>query len=169
MLRGGIQMLGSDSLETLYVVSAFVLQAILIVHFTFRKWRFETAIRYGFIVYGLSIPFAVGSLLLLLGGKTWLFWLGGLIYLLWAILGYVTEYILKVEWRLPIRWSIFGPYLFLYFGMLMFYWWPLARINKILWYLYAVLFLISTFLNVTSHKRPTEAVKPEGPEKVPGR
>ena len=162
-------MLGSDSLETLYVVSAFVLQAVLIVHFAFRKWRFETAIRYGFIVYGLSIPFAVASFALLLGGKTWPFWLGGLIYLLWAILGYVTEYIRGIEWRSPIRWSIFGPYLFFYFAMLMFYWWPLAMINKILWYLYAVLFLISTLLNITSHRRPPEAVKTEAPEKLPDR
>jgi type IV secretory pathway TrbD component len=42
---------------------------------------------------------------------------------------------------------------FLTYMRAMFYWWPLARIYKPLWYISALLFTASTFLNVTSHKR----------------
>jgi hypothetical protein len=33
----------------------------------------------------------------------------------------------------------------------MFYWWPLGEISKYLWFGAAFLFVISTFLNITSH------------------
>jgi hypothetical protein len=36
----------------------------------------------------------------------------------------------------------------------MFYWWPLALISRPLWYIYAVLFIVSTVLNVSSHQAP---------------
>jgi hypothetical protein len=145
-------MIGSDSLEILFVLTAFLFQIVLIIHFALRKWRFDLAMRHGWIVYALSIPAAAVSILLLLGGMTWSLWLGGFIYLIWAIYGYSVEYIKKIEWRSPIRWSIGGPYVVLYLATVMFYWWPLALINKPLWYGYAVLFIISTLLNVTSHK-----------------
>ncbi len=50
------------------------------------------------------------------------------------------------------RMSIAGPYVFLYLATVMFYWWPLALVSKPLWYVYAFLFMISTILNVTSHR-----------------
>jgi hypothetical protein len=34
----------------------------------------------------------------------------------------------------------------------MFYWWPLARIDRRLWLAYAVLFVASTWLNAISHR-----------------
>jgi len=145
-------MFGLDDLEILFAVSAFLFQIVLILHFALRKWRFHLAMRYGPIVYALSIPAAALSALLLLGGKTWSLWLGGFIYLIWAIFGYAVEYAKGIEWRNPIRWSIFGPYVFLYLATVMFYWWPLGLVSKPLWYVYAVLFIVSTILNVTSHK-----------------
>jgi hypothetical protein len=57
----------------------------------------------------------------------------------------------KIEWRSPVRWSVFGPYITLYLATVMFYWWPLALIEKTWWYIYTVMFIISTFLNITSH------------------
>lgn len=146
-------MFGSDNLETLFVISAFLFQVILIIHFALRKWRFDLALRYGWIVYMLGIPAAAISLFILLGGKSWFLWLSGFIYLIWAIYGYSVEYVRGIQWRSPINWSVLGPYLILYLATVMFYWWPLALIYKPLWYIYAVLFLISTFLNVTSHQR----------------
>ena len=144
-------MRGLDSLEVLFVVSAFLFQIVLIIHFALRKWHFDLAMRYGWIVYALSVPAATVSLLLLLGGKTWSLWLGGFIYLIWATLGYTVEYVKDIRWRSPIRWSIFAPYVFLYLATVMFYWWPLALISRPLWYVYAVLFVMSTILNITSH------------------
>ena len=146
-------MFNINNLELLYAITAILFQIMLIAYFAFRKWRFETAISYGAIVYGLSIPAFIVSIVLLLGNLNWDFWLGGFIYLVWAIFGYVVEYGKKIEWRSPIRWPIFGPYITLYLGTVMFYWWPLANINKSLWYVAAILFVIGTILNVTSHKK----------------
>lgn len=149
-------MFGLDNLEFLFVASAFLFQLVMISHFALRRWHFRLAMRYGPIVYALSIPASVASVLLLLGGKTWSLWIGGLIYLVWATFGYSTEYVRRIEWRNPIRWPVFGPYVFLYLATVMFYWWPLALIKKPLWYAYAVLFIISTILNIASHKRPSD-------------
>ena len=146
-------MSGTDTFETLYVVSAFLFQVILIIHFTLRKWHFDLAMRFGPIVYAVGIPAAAVSILLLLGGKTWSLWIGGFIYLTWGIFGYWVEYVRRIEWRNPIRWPVFGPYIILYLSTVMFYWWPLALIYKPLWYIYAILFITSTILNVTSHKK----------------
>jgi hypothetical protein len=151
-------MFSSDILETVFVVSAFLFQLVLIAHFSLRKWRFDLAMRYGRIVYALSIP-AVGlSTLILLGSLSWSFWLSGFLYLIWAIFGYTVEYVLRIQWRSPARWSILVPYVSLYLATVMFYWWPLALIYKPLWYGYAVLFVISTFLNISSHRRKEEQI-----------
>lgn len=142
-----------DLFDLLFITTSFLFQFILIVHFALRRWNFKFAIRYGWIVYALSIPAAMISAILLLNGKSWGFWLGGFVYLVWAIYGYLVEYKRKIEWRSPIVWPIFGPYITLYLATVMFYWWPLALLNKRAWYVYAVLFVISTILNVTSHKK----------------
>ena len=144
-------MSGLDSLETLFVTTAFLFQLVLIAYFALRRWRFAAAIRYGPSVYALSLAAFAVSLRLLLGGKSWSLWLGGFLYLVWAIFGYTVEYVKKIEWRTPIRWPIFGPYVFMYLATVMFYWFPLALVHKPLWYIYAALFVVSTFLNVTSH------------------
>jgi hypothetical protein len=147
-------MRSADSYEILFILCAILFQVILIIHFSLRKWQFNLAIRYGPFVYALGILAATISILMLMGGMTWHYWMGGFIYLAWGIYGYWIEYVRKIEWRNPIRWSIFGPYITMYLATVMFYWWPLALIYKPLWYIYALLFIISTFLNVSSHKKP---------------
>jgi hypothetical protein len=154
-------MFGSDSFESLFVLTAFLFQVILIIHFALRKWQFDQAMHYGRIVYALSIPAAAVSIIILLGGKSWSFWLGGFIYLIWAGYGYIVEYAKGIEWRSPIRWSIFGPYITLYPATVMFYWWPLALVNKPYWYVYALLFIASTSLNVTSHRSKKQFIPKE--------
>lgn len=148
-----------DIYETLFVGTAFLFQVILIIHFAIRKWRFQSAMRYGSIVYALSLPALALSFLLMLSGKPWSLWLGGFLYFFWAVFGYVVEYQLDIQWRSPIRWPIFGPYIFLYLATIMFYWFPLANIQKPLFYVYAVLYVISTILNLSSH-RASEALHP---------
>jgi hypothetical protein len=147
-------MSSTDTYEILFVLCAITFQLILIIHFSLRKWRFTLAIRYGLIVYSLGVLAAGISTLMLMAGATWHYYMGGFIYLAWGIFGYWSEYVRKIEWRNPIRWSIFGPYITLYLATVMFYWWPLALIYKPMWYIYAVLFIISTYLNVSSHKKP---------------
>jgi len=65
---------------------------------------------------------------------------------------YIIEYVKGIQWRNPIHWPVFGPYVFLYLATIMFYWWPLGLISRPLWYAYAILFVISTVLNITSHR-----------------
>lgn len=155
-------MQGLDNYQIIFLLNAFLVQLILIGHFALRKWKFDLAIRFGRIVYAWSIPAAILSIFLLRRGMDWSLWLGGFIYLVWALYGYAIEYIVRVEWRNSLRWSILIPYVTLYLATVMFYWWPLALIYKPLWYVYAVLFLTSTYLNVTSHKRPAQIRPVEG-------
>jgi hypothetical protein len=154
-------MSGLDTLKILFVISAFLFQMILIIYFALRKWHFDLAMRYGWIIYALSIPAIAISIFILLGGKSWSLWLSGFLFLVWAIYGYSVEYIRGIQWRSPVRWSFFGPYVFLYLATVMFYWWPLALIYKPLWYEYAALFIISTYLNVTSHHRKEQFIPKE--------
>jgi hypothetical protein len=149
-----------SGLQLLFIFWAFFFQIILIVHFSFRKWAFESAVRYGWIVYALGILAAGLSILMFLGGMEWFYWISGLIYLVWGIYAFFVEYLFKTEWRQPIYWPVFGPYVLLYLATNMFYWFPLARISKPLWYIYTLLFIASTILNITSHKKTSENTQP---------
>jgi hypothetical protein len=141
-----------DNLDILFVIWAFLFQIVHIVHFALRKPFFETyTVKMGWIVYALCIPAVVISVRLLLGGKSWSFWLGGFLFLLYAAFGYWVDYIMQIQWRNPLRLSIMLPYVFLYLGTVMFYWWPLGLLSRPLWVAFAVLFVIGTVLNVTSH------------------
>jgi hypothetical protein len=155
-------MLGLDNLETLFVVTAFVFQIVLVMHYSLRKWRFHVAMRYGWIVYALSVPAAAVSSVLLLGGVAWWLWLGGFLYLVWAAYGYTVDYVKQIEWRVPIRWPVAGPYLSLYLATEMFFWWPLWQVHRALWYVQAALYVLATVLNLTSHRRPVERRQPAG-------
>jgi hypothetical protein len=141
-----------DNLDKLFVVWAFFFQIVLIVHFAIRKRFFESyTLKYGWIVYALCIPAVVISIILLRGGKSWSFWLGGFLFLLYAAFGYWIDYVMKIQWRNPLRITIMIPYVFLYLSTVMFYWWPLGILSRPLWFAFAILFVIGTILNITSH------------------
>lgn len=146
-------MSGLNGQRILFVAWAFLFQVVLIVHYLLRRWAFESyVLKYGWIVYALSVPAVLVSLLLMSGGETWSLWTGGFIYLVWAAYGYWVEYVQRIQWRNPVQWRVFGPYVFLYLATVMFYWWPIGLISRRLWYVYAALFVIGTLLNVTSHR-----------------
>jgi hypothetical protein len=141
-----------DNLDKLFVFWAFLFQIVLIVHFALRKPFFESyTMKYGWIVYTLSIPAVVISIILWRGGKSWSFWLGGFLFLIYAAYGYWIDFVQQIPFRNPLRLSIVVPYVFLYLATLMFYWWPLWPLNRWLWLAYAILYVISTILNITSH------------------
>ncbi len=141
-----------DNLDTLFVIWAFMFQVLLIVHFAIRKPFFESyTLKYGWIIYALCIPAVVISIVLLRGGKSWSFWLGGFLFLVFALFGYWVDYVAKIEFRSPLRPSVLIPYVVLYLATVMFYWWPLGLLSRPLWFAYAVLFVIATILNITSH------------------
>jgi hypothetical protein len=152
-------MFGADGLELTYIVWGFFVQLVLILHFGLRKWAFSRfTYQYGWIVYILAVPAFFVSLVLLIGSKPWGLWMAGFIYPVWAIYGYRIDYMLQKRWRNPINWRIGGPYVTLYMATIMFYWWPLGQLSRPLWYVYALLFIISTWLNFTSH-HSAEAVE----------
>lgn len=141
-----------DNLDNLFIVWAFLFQILLIVHFAIRKNLFESyTVKYGWIIYALCIPAVVISIVLMRGGKSWSFWLGGFLFLVFAIFGYWVDYVAQIQFRSPLRLSVVFPYTFLYLATVMFYWWPLGLLNRPLWVLYATLFVIATILNITSH------------------
>jgi len=140
-----------DKYDSLFVIWAYVLQVCLIILFAIRKTNLDFILQYGWIFYLLCIPAVLVSILMLRNGKDWSFWIGGFIFLVWAIFGYVVEYRFGIKWRNPIVWSVLVPYVLLYLGTIMFYWFPLGILGKPLWYIYAILFIFGTYLNVTSH------------------
>ena len=141
-----------DRLEKLFVVWAFVFQIILIVHFALRKPFFESyTVKFGWIVYALCIPAAIISVILLRGGKSWSFWLGGFLFVVFAAFGYWVDYVAQIQFRNLFQLSIGIPYIFLYLATVMFYWWPLWPISRLLWFIYAILYVIATILNIGSH------------------
>ena len=145
-------MFGLDKLDTLFVIWAFFLQIILIIHFALRKPFIESYTKkFGWIVYALCFPAAVISLILLLGGKTLSFWIGGFLFLIYSAYGYWIDYVKKISWRNPLRKDIMFPYVTLYLSTIMFYWWPLALLYRPMWFVFGALFVIGTILNITSH------------------
>ena len=144
-------MSGLDRFDNLFVVTAFFIQIVLLIFFALRKWMFDTAMQIGWIVYALAVPALIISVLLLMNGKSWYFWLGGFLYSAWAILGYIVDVARPVAWRSPVYWPVFIPYVLLYLSTMMFYWFPVGNVYRPLWFVYAVLFVISTILNISSH------------------
>ncbi|MCJ7717165.1 MAG: hypothetical protein MUO54_11690 [Anaerolineales bacterium] len=145
-------MFGLDKLDILFVIWAFFLQMVLIIHFAIRKPFIESYTKkFGWIVYALCIPAAVLSIILLLGGKTLSFWMGGFLFLIYSAYGFWIDYVKKIPWRNPLRRDIMFPYVTLYLSTIMFYWWPVGMLYRPLWYVFAVLFIIGTILNITSH------------------
>ena len=145
-------MFGLDKLDTLFVIWAFFLQIVLIVHFALRKPFFESYTKkFGWIVYALCIPAAVISIILLLSGKTLSFWMGGFLFLIYSAYGYWIDFVKKIPWRNPLRKDIMFPYVTLYLSTIMFYWWPVGMLYQPLWYVFGILFVIGSILNITSH------------------
>jgi len=118
--------------DMLFVVWAFLFQVILIIHFAIRKPLMESYTeKYGWIVYALCILAAIISIILLRGGKSWHTWLGGFLFVIYAIFGFWVDYVAKIQFRNPLKISIVIPYVLLYLTTVMFY--------------------IATILNITSH------------------
>ena len=85
-------------------------QALLAAYFAARRWSPQTAQRFGWIAYAfalLGLPLG-GWLLVGEGSQT--LGIGPILLGLWAALGVVVDLWRQVEWRVPIRLSVFIPY-----------------------------------------------------------
>jgi hypothetical protein len=141
-----------DNLEKIFVIWAFTFQIVLIIHFAIRKPLFESYTqKYGWVVYALCIPAVIISVILIRGGKNWTFWAGGFIFLVYAIFGFWVDFVAKINFRNPFQPMVGIPYVFLYLATVMFYWWPLWPLSRLLWSVYSVLYVIAMVLNIRSH------------------
>ncbi|MGD2057844.1 MAG: hypothetical protein PVF85_05520 [Anaerolineales bacterium] len=140
-----------DTYDRLFVLTAFLIQLVLLVYFIIRKFSFNTALKWGWVVYAMAIPALFVSVVMLRTGKPVSFWVGGLLLTGWAILGYVVDIARPIAWRSPPFLPVFVPYVLLYIGAQLFYWFPVGQIGRSYWYLYALLFVASTYFNISSH------------------
>jgi len=102
-----------DNLDKLFVVWAFLFQILLIIHFAIRKPLFEShTVKYGWIFYAICIPAVVIGIILMHGGKGRSFWLGGFLFLVFAIFGYWVGYVAQIQFRSPLRLSVVFSYAF---------------------------------------------------------
>jgi hypothetical protein len=81
-------MMGLSGFDLLFATASFLIQAVLAVSFALRKWKYGSAIRFGWIVCALAVPAAGVSLVLLLASRPWYQWLAGLLFSAWAGYGY---------------------------------------------------------------------------------
>jgi hypothetical protein len=144
-------MAGQDTVTVAFAAFGLVSQAVLVMFFAARRWRPRMAERHGWIAYAFAgLGFPLGAWLIL-GGQSWTLCAGPLLLALWAVLGAVVDLWRRIEWRTPIRWGVFVPYVALYFWAQMFLWWPLWDLWRSSWVLFLVLFVANTALNIQGH------------------
>ena len=89
--------------------------------------------RLGYVIIALAVP---ATLALVAFGRAragWLQWAGPLVYVAFVALMVVVDYVLPVEFRAPMRYSILVPYLLLFFGAILLMGLPMFRMDRRLW------------------------------------
>lgn len=137
--------------DGLFVATAFGLEAVLTVFFAIRLVALDTALQLGWLVYAMAIPAVIVAAVLALWDRPWWFWAGGPLFAAWGLYGYWVDIARPTAWRSPVDPSILVPYVALFLATQMFYWWPLGRIRRSLWFAFAALFVVSSALNLASH------------------
>lgn len=144
-------MAGQGTATIAFAAFGIASQAVLVLYFAARRWRPGAAERHGWIAYAfaeLGLPLGAW---LMLGGQSWRLYAGPVLLAVWAALGAAVDLWRRIEWRDPIRWSVFVPYVALYFWAQMFLWWPLWDLWRAAWLAFLVLFIVSTVLNIWGH------------------
>ena len=144
-------MIGDKSAIAAFAAFGITSQALLVAFFAARRWSPRVAKRFGWVTYAFG---ALGFPLvgwLLVGGQSWRLYVGPLLLAFWAAFGASVDLWRRVEWRTPIRWKVFIPYVALYFWAQMFLWWPLWDVQRSLWVCFLVLFIANTVLNLSEH------------------
>ena len=150
-------MFEQNVLQSLFVAFAFFSQALLIFNFAALKWKPNIHQKWRWIVYASGlIAFPLG-ILFWVSGQAWHFWLAFVLFTVWAMFGYVIDILRPINWRDPIRWQIFVPYLVLHISAQFAFWIPLWFIGSGYWIIYAALYTISTVLNISTHVRSNKA------------
>jgi hypothetical protein len=155
-------MIERNVLQTLFALSALLIQTLLALNFAARRWWPHLERRWGWLVYAMSLPGLVLGVLFWVNNQPWYYWLATLLFATWAALGYTVDILRPINWRSPPRWAIFIPYVTLYIAAQFAFWIPLWFIGIGYWVIYAVLYTVSTVLNIASHfdGQKTHAARP---------
>lgn len=146
-------MVEQNPLLSLFVTFAFISQALLIFNFAAIVWRPALQKKWGWIVYASGVIALPLGVLLTASDLPWYFGFACGLFTSWAFFGYSVDILWPVGWRKPIHWSILLPYVILYISTQFAFWTPLWFIWQGYWILYALLYVISTGLNISTHFR----------------
>lgn len=144
-------MAGTALDQGLFVGFALVVQGVLVAFFAARKWNFDLVERYGWFVYALGVPAGLLAGWYIGRSLPWYFFLGLLVFVIWAIYGYWADIYSRLSWRRPVLWRVLIPYIALYLIWQFALWIPLWYIGLVFWWIYTVLYAVSTILNIISH------------------
>ena len=139
----------------LFAAFALTSQLVLLVYFVLRRLRPRVADRHGWVAYAFGLLGLAVGLRLLAGGAPWQLYTGPVVFAVWAAFGGWADTIARIEWREPIRWTVFAPYVSLYLAAQMFLWWPLWDRWFAGWCAYLALFAVNTALNAAGHFGPS--------------
>ena len=151
-------MLEQNIYDSMFVAFALISQVLFIFNFAAFKWKPRLQQQWGWIVYAAALIALPLGILFWITGQAWYFWLAFALYTIWAILGYIVDILRPINWRVPILWKVFLPYLILYLASQFAFWIPLWFIWVGYWIIYAVLYAINTALNVSTHFRPGKMI-----------
>ena len=140
--------------ETTFTAFAFLSQILLISNFAAFRWKPRLQQQWGWIIYAAALIALPLGILFWVNGQAWYWWLAFMLYTIWAVFGFVVDILRPINWRIPIRWPIFLPYLILYIATQFAFWIPLWFVWPGFWILYAVLYIFNTVLNISTHSRP---------------
>ena len=87
----------------------------------------------GYGIVTLAIPAAIAIGAFIKEKSWWRHWIGLIAFIVFVVIHIFVEYILKVEFRSPMRYDILIPYLILFFGSIFFMGISMLRINQRLW------------------------------------
>jgi len=137
---------------SLFVALGFLYQIVLLANFAVRIWRPELELEYGWAVYLFmgTLGFVLAAAMLASHAPTQLIIGPGLVFA-WSFFGYVVDSRLHIEWRQPILWPIFLPYVLLFLFSLFSFWFPMWEIGYVYWGVFTILYVMHTSLNIYSH------------------
>jgi hypothetical protein len=102
-----------QKLDLVVVVIANLLNLILSLIFlnrVFGRAQWEQLLGYGTVV--MAIPLVVIAVVNLAGGRGWAFWVLPLVMVIYLVIEFLLDYVLKLNFRLS---ALLGPYLLTYY------------------------------------------------------
>lgn len=146
-------MMTADTLQSLFVGFAFVIQLLLIINFAARNWKPSLERTYGWLIYAMGMPGVILGILFVVGDRPWQVVAAPFVYSIWAAFGYFVDRHQPIQWRSPPRWSVFVPYVGLFMASQFVFWIPLWYTGLAYWIAYAGMYFLNTGLNIYVHRK----------------